>query len=266
MAAVDICNRALSEMGKSIVISSLDDPGPAATQCKLHYNAIRQQLIRAAPWGFTRKTVTLSTLGTLAENPPTAPYPWLMKYAYPADCIKMRYILPPPVWAEGLQDSEVPDTSPGNALLVPWCSPSRQWRYLVAFDDTVVPARRVVLANVPQAWGVYSADVTDTNLFDPLFQDALAMALAWKLVIPLSGNVKMKQDFYGFASQAVASARAADGNEAIPSTDHSVDWITTRDIGAGWGYATSFNGITPGLASTGLGEWYSGYDNSAWSM
>ncbi len=75
MSAVDICNRALSEMGKSIVINSLDDPTPAATQCKLHYTAIRQQLLRAAPWGFARKTVTLSQLGTLTENPPTSPYP-----------------------------------------------------------------------------------------------------------------------------------------------------------------------------------------------
>ncbi len=53
----------------------------------------------------------------------------------------------------------------------------------------------------------------------------------------------------------------ADGNEAIPVTDHSVDWITTREVGS-WG---TWNGaVNAGVL--GLGQWYGGWDSMNWAM
>lgn len=254
---VDVCNRALSEIGSRTLISSLSEASPAGVQCALQYNALREQLLRAAPWGFARKTLALTTLGTLSAVPPTSPYPWLVKYLYPADCLKMRYILPPPIPA--LNPNVVPDVS-SVPLFSPWCAPSRQWRYLPAYDDTESPPRKVLLANVLSALGVYTANVTDPDLWDPLFTNALVMALANKLVIPLSGNVAMKESYFKLADQAVMQARAVDGNEAIPTTDHVVDWIATRAVG-GW----PFNGAGLG-GGDALGSWYSGYDNVGWGM
>ncbi len=259
---IDICNRALSEIGTQFLITALDDSSPAASQCTLQYAALRQQLLRAAPWGFARKTLALTALGYLSDTPPASPYPWLVKYTYPADCLKMRYILPPPI--PPLDPDVVPSVS-SQPLFAPWCAPSREWRYLPGFDpgdpdaDPPTEASKVILANVIGALGVYTADVEDPDLFDPLFTNALVMMLADKLVIPLSGNVGMKQAYVSLAKDAVMQARAVDGNEAIPSTNHVVDWMAARLAG---GYP--FNG--GGLGGPELGQWYSGYDNIGWGM
>lgn len=249
----DVCNRALSEIGARTIISDLNEVSPAGVQCKLQYDTMRQQLLRAAPWGFARKTVVLSTLGLATDTPPAAPYPWLAKYLYPTDCLKMRYILPPPI--PPIDPTTVPDVSVQNLFAVPWCMPSREWRYLVSLDDTVSPARRVIVANIIQALAVYTANVTDPDLFDPLFENALVMALANKLVIPLSGNVAMKASYAQLAQAAITDARVADGNEAVPSTDHTPDWIAGR-----------FAGGYPFTGTQSLGDWYGGWDNIAWGM
>lgn len=255
-ADVDICNRALGEIGARLVINSLTETSPAAVQCRLQYNPLREQLLRTAPWGFARKTLALTTLGLLTDSPPASPYPWLAKYAYPADCLKVRYILPPPYGLASDLNGE-PDVSSG--LVVPWCAPSRQWRYLPAYDDTVSPPRKVLLANVQSALCVYTVNVTDPDLFDALFTNALVMALANKLVIPLSGNVGMKQGYAALAEQAILQARAVDGNEAIPTSDHVVDWMAVREASwyPNWGV---------GGDSFALGSWWGGYENMSWGM
>lgn len=255
----DIANRALSEIGAQTLIADLEDEdSAAAAQCRLQYTPLRQQLLRKAHWGFARKTLALTELGLLSNVPPDAPYPWLVKYAHPADCLKVRYILPPPV-APVVADPP-PDVSSAIPFAYPWCMPSRAWRYVVAYDDTVVPSRRVILSNVPSALAVYTVDVTNPELWDSLFADALVMALANKLVIPLSGNVGMKQGYIAAVDAAILQARVADGNEAIPSTDHSVDWIEARMMGGALG---GWN--TPGGAiGPTWGMWYGPYDSGGW--
>lgn len=257
-ADVDIANRALSEIGARTVISSLAETSPAAVQCRLFYNTLREQLLRTAPWGFARKTLTLTTLGLATDTPPTAPYPWLVKYAYPADCLKVRYILPPPF----VTSDTAPNVSSG--LVTPWCGPSRQWRFLKSYDDTVSPARTVLLSNVLSALCVYTVNVTDPDLFDPLFTNALTMLLADKLVIPLSGNVGMKESYVKLAMMAVTDARVADGNESITTSDHVVDWIATRGVGS---VNNGFGSLGVGGVDWGsMGQWYGGNDSAGWSM
>lgn len=262
VAPSDIANRALSEIGSRTLISSFTESSPAAAQCRLQYDAVREQVLRAAPWGFTRKTVTLTTLGQLLTTPPGSPYPWLNQYLYPPDCIKFRYILVNP--AAFVTTTNVPDVSVARPLFVPWTMPNRAWRFTVAMDDSTTPPRRVLLSNVPSAIGVYTANVEDPDLWDPLFTDAFVMALANKLVIPLSGNVQMKQQYAQLAEQAILKARVADANEALPRADVTVDWMVTRGIGYG-----GFNGVGAGVGYgvyDGWGQCYSGYDDVSWSM
>lgn len=258
---VDICNRALSEIGRNqLQITSMSGNSPAEKQCALQYEPMRQQLLRAAPWGFARKTMVLDTLGELEAIPPTSPYPWLRKYAYPTDCLKMRYLLPPPPTT----DSDVAPVV-GTVWLAPWCGPNRGWRYLPAYDpgdpdaepDPIEPYK-VILSNVVDALGVYTVDAINPDLWDSLFTDALVMALANKFVIPLSGNVAMKSSYVELAKRAVMEAQAVDGNEAVPSTDHTPDWIQARGMG-GYGGMSGMTTFTQGL-------WYSGFDSMNWGM
>ena len=91
-----LCNRALSEGGCRTLLVDINDQTPAGSVARLFYDPCRQQLLRAAQWGFARKTALLTELGSMFNTPPNSVYPWPFKYAYPDDCLKLRYILPQP--------------------------------------------------------------------------------------------------------------------------------------------------------------------------
>lgn len=244
---IDLCNRALAEIRARATIASLEEVSTEAQNCRLFYDSTRKQLLRSAHWGFARRQVPLSLLGTLVAG--TSEYPWAYSYEYPARCIKMRYILPsPPVGS----DSAL--VVPGSSWN-PYLSPSRANRFLISSIDDDASASRVVLSNVKDAIGVFTSNVTNVDLFDPLFEEALVKALAAKLVIPLAGEVKMKADLESFAYNAVVSARVADGNEALPTTAHTPDWIAARNQDYGARFLDS---------QFALGEWYAGWDQLSW--
>lgn len=252
--AVDICNRALDEIGARVIVTTLNENTPQAKVANRQYDATRQQLLRAAPWGFSRKTALLVNEGLLSAVPPASPFPWQAKNTYPTDCLKMHYILPQPTSA---QVAGIPTV--GDTVFAPWCSPSRNFRYIPAYDPGSVSfpgAHRVLLTNVTPVLGVYTFDVTDPLMFDSLFENALVMMLANRFCNPLSGNVKMKMSYAQLAQAAIVEARVADGNEAVPSTDHVPDWIQARGMG----------GNVNGGSGANLGMWYSGYDDINWGM
>jgi hypothetical protein len=254
---VDICNLALDEIGARVIITDLTENTPQGKIASRQYDPTRQQLLRAAPWGSARKTALLNNEGLLSANPPTSPFPWQAKNTYPADCLKMHYILPQPAPPQG----SAPDVS--SLTFSPWCAPSRTFRYIPAFDpgdsttDPVTPPHKVLLTNITPCLGIYTVDLTDPDLFDVLFQNALVQALASRFVMGLTGNVGLKGTYAQLAQQAILEARAADGNEAIPTSDHTPDWIATRGINP---ISSAFGG------SELLGLWYSGCDNMNWGM
>lgn len=257
----DICNMALSEIGTQSTIASFVEESNEAVQCALWYDTMRKRLLRAAQWGFARRQVVLTLLGDLIPDD-SSPYPYLFKYRYPSDALKIRYILcPPPV----LNNSVAP--SVGLPIGPPsWLAPSRANRFIVASEVIETVDTKLILTNVGEindvladaggAIGVYTADVEAVGVFDELFIGALASALAYKLCIPLSGNVGMRDGFAKAAQEAIMEARAADGNEAIPSTDIRVDWMEGRGIGSPFGYGT--------VGGSAWGQWWGGYDNMNW--
>lgn len=249
-----ICNRALSDIGSRVLITDFDtDTTPAARQCQLWYNTMRQQLLQAAPWSFARKTVALTLIGLLTDDPPASIYPWLAKYEYPADCLRMNYILPPPLPPAG---ASAPDVSGGPYSPYPWLMPSRQFRFLPSYDtDDADAARQVILANIEGAYGVYVVDVVDPAMFSASFELALSAAMAYKMVMPLTGNAGMKTTFAQIAEAELVKARVWMNNEAISSSDHVVDWMATREI---------TGSFIPGGNYGGLGNWYCGYDSMSW--
>lgn len=256
-APVDICNRALSEGGTRTNISSLLDPSIAAVTCNLHYGTLVRQLHRTAPWGFCRRTVPLTLLGTLADG--TAPYPFQYMYLYPPDAVKMRYLLPPPPTANG----SAPAVSPAGMFYFPWCLPSRRWTFVVATNDVAPQGagppghEKVILTNVQNALGIYNQLIDNPDQWDDLFEDAVVQALAAKIVIPLSGNIGLKSAFEKSADTAIAKARAADGNEAVATVDHTPDWIKTRGSFGDWSQAP--------WGGPSLGNWTEGWDSMSWS-
>lgn len=239
---IDLCNRALSEIGTRSTISSFSEGSEESIQCALWYDKLRQMLLRAAPWGFARELVTLSALGSASAG--TSQYPWPYMYAHPTEALRVRYILPPtpPVGDQTMFD------------LFQQQGPSRHNRFIISgARNALLQPIKVVLATLKDAQAVIISDVTDVSLFDPSFDVALSALLSFKLCIPLSGNVAMRQDFRATAESMITAARVADGNEAMPTTDHTPDWISAR--GDGTVYPFNFSE---------MGNWYLGYDNLDW--
>lgn len=256
---IDICNMALSEIGTQSTIASFAEQSNEAIQCALWYDTMRKRLLRAAQWGFARTQVTLTQVAdAIPDN--TAPFPYLFSYAYPDDALKIRYILQTPITTNG---APPPDLVVSPAT---WYTPSRANRFIIANQTIGMATVKVILTNVgwvnidpnTGAIGVYTQDVIDVGLMDEMFIGALASALAYKLCIPLSGNVGMREEFKKSATDTVMEARAADGNEAIPSSDIRVDWMEGRGIGSPFGYGFA------GLGASQWGAWSGGYDNMNW--
>lgn len=261
----DICNRALSDIAAQATINDLTmDVTNEAIQCNLWYDKLRRQLLRTAPWGFCRRQVVLTQVGDLVPDN-TAPYPWLYMYAYPSDCLKLRYLLYLP-----------PQLNPPNPPAVgtpvgpPWIlRPSRNHKFIVVNTpsaDGSSSSKNLVtnvgpINNGGSAIGVYNGDVTDPDMWDDLFEGALTAALSYHLTMPLTGNIGMRAEFKKTAEDAITAARVADGNEAIPTSDVTVDWMQTRGVGSYWGYGPQY-GLGDGLA--GWGSWTEGYGSMGW--
>lgn len=252
----DICNRALSAIGTQSFIASLAEQSPEAVNCALWYDNTRTSLLRAAPWAFARKQLFLTLLGKFSDG--TSPYPWIFKYAYPEDCLKFRYIVQPPFPIEGAISPPQVGVGPIGPT---WLRPSRQWRFLINSDiDENGNEVKTILSNVCNAIGVYTRDSDNPDMFDSQFDSALTAALAHKLVIPLSGNVGMRDGFEKSAEKSVLNAMVSNANESITSSDVQVDWIAARSVGA--------YGALNGYGSPGIewGQCCSNYDSLNWSM
>lgn len=247
MSITSICNRALSKAGARSTITSLDEASAEAVACSIHYDPDRQTLLRAAHWNFARYQLSLALLGSALDTPVSAPTPWAYKYAYPSDCLKLRFILWQPT---DTPNSIAPDVGQPYAGYLR-ANPNN--RFVVASDiDADSNPVKVILTNVPNAIGVYTKDLTDPDMFDPSFTTALVNLLASDLIMPLSGNVGQMQSMLAYVQEAVTAARVSDGNEGLTSTDHTPDWIAAR--GTPWLCGGAFDG--PGI-------WYNGWD--AWS-
>ena len=250
---VSLCNRAFQDGGCRTLVSDMNEATPAGINARLFYNPCRQQLLRAAQWGFARKTFPLQQTGDIWHA--TSIYPWPFKYAYPPDCLKMRYVLPQALPVPSA--SSVPQV--GAPVVFPYFGPSRTNRFLVSTDDSSGVDQKVLLTNLCNAQGVYTKDVTNVAIFDALFEEALVQMLEYHFVVPLSGNIKLKSVLKESVETAVRNARAADGNEAIPTTDIKVDWIEARGAPspAAWNL-----GLLGDYGSRGM--WYSGPDSISW--
>lgn len=249
-SAIDLCNRVLLDIGARgnsvATIASFTEASAAARACQLNYDAMRKLLIRCAPWGCTRKQLPLDLLGDAASG--TCPFPWLYEYAYPSDCLKFRYLLQiPQNWPFPSSPTVAPAV--GDTLVTPYVSTTRRQRFLISSDlDPAGNARKVLLTNTNQALGVYSYDCTNVDQFDASFTEALVAMVAAKLVMPLTGNTGLMPTFMQIAKDRVVEARVADGNENLPTTDHTPDWIIARGFQADF-YYSGYLQYGPGVLS-----------------
>lgn len=255
---VSLSNRALLAIGARAQISSITEGSREANAIAVLFAPTYEALNRAAKWNCFRAQKTLSLLAAATgtpENPdgttlPLPPTPWLYSYAYPSDCMAVRFIVPSSLAsAAGIPQTSATVDSP---IFLP--NPGQIPYAVAAAVDPASNPIKVILTNQSGAQIVYSIDQPNPITWDSQFQAAFVASLGAYLVPALSLDLPLMQLCIRTAQAAIEQARASDGNEAVVSQDHLPDWIRARALGAGylgWGYGAN-----------GIG--YGGYVDMCW--
>jgi hypothetical protein len=198
---VEICNLALSHLGDSATVASINPPeGSAqAEHCQKWYPIARNALLEMHDWGFA------TTRALLAELPNTWAQ-WQHAYARPSDCLKVLAILP----------------STGT------CSDSNAQAFVT---ESGADGSRIILADQCNAVARYTRAVTDTSRFSALFTDTLGWHLSTYLAGPvLKGEsaIKVARANMQVVLEMLAQAKLADAAQQHQPVVHAVPWLAGR--------------------------------------
>jgi hypothetical protein len=250
---VDLCNMALDQIVARTSITGINPASPpnnlAAQVASRTYQTQADAVFRSAHWNSARLQAGLTLLKAAVgtpENPdgalPSPPLPWRYEYAYPNDCLKVRFVIPTP---------NLP--IPGQAPLMTNVGVSLQplvntaLPFVPAIDkDANGNQIKVILTNACRAQVVYTARIDNPDLWDSSLQNAVIGALAAWFALPVTGDKELMKLRVQMASALINTARVSDGNEGITSTDHIPDWMMIRDTGSNF---IGFGGHNGGLVA-----------------
>ena len=254
--AVDLVNIALDQISARTSVVSLDPPAPAnniaAQVAARNYQMQVEAVFQAAHWNSARRQIKLHLLkaahGT-PENPdgrkPRPPHPWRYEYAYPHDCLQIRFVMP----------SALPELE-GAAVLMTNVGIERNTRvttslpFVPAIDlDHEDNEIKVVLTNARHAEAVYTGRIANIDLWGASLRNAVVGTLAAWFCMPITGDKTLMGLRVQLAVGIINQARIWDGNEGITSSDIPVDWMDARNAG-GWfgdrfGSGPFFSGWSP---------------------
>jgi hypothetical protein len=216
-SVVDICNQALSHLGDSATVASIDPPeGSAqAEHCARFYFAALGTLLEMHPWAFATRRATLAAVA----NPSST---WAYAYALPSNAVNLISILAPDASDDysASPKTSVYDNMVGGAYTPQEFSPET--------DDA---GNDIILTNQADAVLRYTVLVSDTTKFSPLFVEALTWLLASKLAGPvLKGEAGMQ------AAQActktfvywLGKASDSDASQRRAAPRQQVGWMNAR--------------------------------------
>jgi hypothetical protein len=197
---VDIVNLALAHLGEDATVSSIDPPeGSAeAEHAAMFYPMARDTLLEMHEWRFATKRTLLAL--TASDT-----FEWAYAYALPSSMLRALAVLPETSSAE--DDGEDYD------------------QQLDAADV------QIILTNCEDASLKYTARVTDTTRFPPLFVTALSWLLASHMAGPLikgDAGRKVSASCLQTAMGFLAQAKVSDANQRKVQPEHTPGWIGGR--------------------------------------
>lgn len=221
---IDICNIALGHLGDTATVASIDPPeGSAqAEHCARFYPVARDALLEMHSWGFATKRAKLALLQSGWPE-------WDYCYAQPSDALNLLAVIPPLAtddYSQAVRLSNAYGAGPvlvsstvGNYVPQPFSAE-------ILDDET-----EVIFTDQEEAVLRYTARVTDTTKFSPLFTNCLTWFLASMLAGPvIKGDagaaeakrcMQMMQYWFGKATESDANQRKVD-------PEHLVPWINGR--------------------------------------
>ena len=219
LADVDICNMALSHLGISQQIQSIDLPDQSnqAAACAFWYPKMRNWLLRSAPWNFAYLSQVLASDATVFPG-------WHYAYQYPNDCLQAVAVTTRAglrfgnsywngFWSNGPFDRNVPK--------IPF----------KVVQSQAVAGQQAVLCDLPTtqpAYLFYIQCVTNTAMFDPMFSDALAFYVASRVGGPLRADMNRVKMAAAAAEGMRLQALAQTMNEAQQDLERVSPSISVR--------------------------------------
>lgn len=222
---VDISNMALSHLGDSATVASLDPPeGSAqAEHCARWYPIARNALLEMHDWKFNTARVKLAEV---TQNWPE----WGYAYAQPSDCLKVIAVLPEGASGDYTTGYERTSVSAYSQVgdYTGRVSVYTAQPFTVESDED---GNVVIYTNQIDAVLRYTRVVTDTSKFSPLFVTTLARYLAHYLAGPvLKGDtgIAVGEKQLGIAMAMLSKAGVADSNQMRQPIEQSVPWLAGR--------------------------------------
>lgn len=215
---VDICNLALSHLGDTATVSSIDPPEGSiqAEHCARFYPMARDSLLEMHPWSFATRRVALAILGSGAPE-------WDYCYAQPADALNVVSVLPPYA-----SDDYSIGAAPGALQPISVVSGYVPQPFACEVDED---GNSIILTDQADAVLRYTVVNVDESKFAPLF----VMALSWHLAGMLAGPI-LKGDAGAAEAKRCATmmnaylsqATESDASQRSIKPQHNVAWIAGR--------------------------------------
>lgn len=222
MASVaDVCNMALAHLGARTQVNSISPPDGSAEAgyCARFYPVARKELIETGAWAFTRRRVQLTEVDNVSNV-------WQYAYAEPAGMVNalrvlnQRYLM-------AIGASWPLMYEPGS--LMNWALVDELFKERGSSEFDI--ENGIIYTNEPEAWFLYTQDVTDTTKFSPMFTSALGMLLASYLAGPIIKGLEGAQVGARWRDAAMslsARAEASDANSTNQRADHVAAHIRGR--------------------------------------
>lgn len=182
-----MANMAIGNVGSQQFINSLDDRSSEARVCKQFFDITLDIVLQDFPWTFATKIVPLADIGS-----PVAP--WLYRFMYPNDCLKLRRIFPA-----------------GGTIYLGQVSKNKGIPHQVIADDVAMV--KAILCDAQYAQIEYTFRNTMTGMYSPAFAAAFAMKLATYICTPLSADPKYALQAAQSYKQMLLEAAALDRME-----------------------------------------------------
>lgn len=194
---VSLYNLALSAAGTRARISSPAENSREAEICRLWFEPVRRQVLRAAPWGSARAMARLALKTERTEE----------------------------IWAAGMPN---PAYRFAYGLPVGYL----QARYLYGyarFELSLIATNEMALmTEVENAILYYTMDQKEISLWDPDLYLAISQALGAYISQPLNGKSASAARAQQQANGLIYSAREAAANESFEPIETVPDWISIR--------------------------------------
>ena len=248
---VEICNSALTLIGAN-PIAALSDNTKEAKLCNQHYVGARQAVLRTFMFQFasTRKTLypTFVTITLMADNGSG-----LIRVTSVAHGLQTNdrvtvastvgltadgtykvtridadnFDLQSSTW-NGAFTSSTYTVAPQFEFAYQISLPSGFLRLIAVDTEDYRLENNLLLTNCSSLRIRYSFDVTDPTKFDPLFDEAYAHYLAWKICIRLSESTSLKDELWKSYMATDRVAKFIGSSENPPGKLETTDWIDSR--------------------------------------